>query len=89
MDLIGGASYPQPGEKSLTYNGVLLLNELPEFKHEVLEVNRQTLEDRDVTISRAKFSVTYPTAFMLVPIINSSPSGYFNDPDSPISSSPE
>ncbi|GGW64521.1 magnesium chelatase family protein [Winogradskyella epiphytica] len=86
--LVGGGSYPQPGEISLSHNGVLFLDELPEFKREVLEVMRQPLEDREVTISRAKFTVTYPSSFMLVASMNPSPSGYFNDPDSPITSSP-
>jgi DNA invertase Pin-like site-specific DNA recombinase len=86
--LVGGGSYPQPGEISLSHNGVLFLDELPEFKREVLEVMRQPLEDREVTISRAKFTVTYPSSFMLVASMNPSPSGYFNDPDAPITSSP-
>ncbi len=72
----------------MSHNGVLFLDELPEFKREVLEVMRQPLEDREVTISRAKFTVTYPSSFMLVASMNPSPSGYFNDPDSPITSSP-
>jgi len=67
---------------------VLFLDELPEFKRGVLEVMRQPLEDREVTISRAKFTVTYPSSFMLVASMNPSPSGYFNDPDSPVTSSP-
>ena len=86
--LVGGGSYPQPGEISLSHNGVLFLDELPEFKREVLEVMRQPLEDREVTISRAKFTVTYPSSFMLVASMNPSPSGYFNDPDAPVTSSP-
>ena len=85
--LVGGGSYPQPGEISLSHNGVLFLDELPEFKREVLEVMRQPLEDREVTISRAKFTVTYPSSFMLVASINPSPSGYFNDPNAPMMSS--
>jgi len=86
--LVGGGQYPQPGEISLSHNGVLFLDELPEFKRTVLEVMRQPLEDREVTISRAKFTVTYPSSFMLVASMNPSPSGYFNDPDAPVTSSP-
>lgn len=86
--LVGGGSYPQPGEISMAHNGVLFLDELPEFKREVLEVMRQPLEDREVTISRAKFTVTYPSSFMLVASMNPSPGGYFNDPNAPVTSSP-
>lgn len=88
VSLVGGGSYPQPGEISLAHNGVLFLDELPEFKREVLEVMRQPLEDREVTISRAKFTITYPSSFMLVASMNPSPGGYFNDPNAPVSSSP-
>lgn len=88
VSLVGGGSYPQPGEISLAHNGVLFLDELPEFKREVLEVMRQPLEDREVTISRAKFTITYPSSFMLVASMNPSPGGYFNDPDAPVSTSP-
>lgn len=86
--LVGGGTYPQPGEISLSHNGVLFLDELPEFKRGVLEVMRQPLEDREVTISRARFTVTYPSSFMLVASMNPSPGGYFNDPDAPVASSP-
>ncbi|HLV46232.1 MAG TPA: YifB family Mg chelatase-like AAA ATPase [Flavobacterium sp.] len=89
VSLVGGGSYPQPGEISLAHNGVLFLDELPEFKREVLEVMRQPLEDREVTISRAKFTVSYPSSFMLVASMNPSPSGYFNDGTSPVSSTPQ
>lgn len=87
VSLVGGGSYPQPGEISLAHNGVLFLDELPEFKREVLEVMRQPLEDREVTISRAKFTITYPSSFMLVASMNPSPSGFFNDPTAPVQTS--
>jgi len=79
--LVGGGSDPMPGEISIAHNGVLFLDELPEFKRAVLEVMRQPMEERKVTISRAKVSVDYPASFMLVASMNPCPCGFYTHPD--------
>jgi magnesium chelatase family protein len=79
--LVGGGGNPQPGEISLAHNGVLFLDELPEFKRTVLEVMRQPMEERKVTISRAKVAMDFPASFMLLASMNPCPCGYFNHPE--------
>ncbi|HRO42683.1 MAG TPA: YifB family Mg chelatase-like AAA ATPase [Flavipsychrobacter sp.] len=86
--LVGGGGIPQPGEISLAHNGVLFLDELPEFKRTVLEVMRQPMEERRVTISRAKVTIDFPASFMLIASMNPCPCGYFNHPDKECTCSP-
>ncbi len=79
--MVGGGSNPQPGEISLAHNGVLFLDELPEFKRTVLEVMRQPIEERRITISRARFTIDYPANFMLIASMNPCPCGFYNHPE--------
>ena len=88
MALIGGGNSPQPGEVSLAHNGVLFLDEMPEFGHSVLEVLRQPMEDKHITISRVRYSVDYPSNFTLVASMNPCPCGYYNHPDKECTCSP-
>lgn len=87
--LVGGGGIPQPGEISLAHNGVLFLDELPEFKRTVLEVMRQPMEERKVSISRAKISIDFPASFMLVASMNPCPCGYYNHPEKECTCSPQ
>ena len=88
MALVGGSSVPQPGEISLAHNGVLFLDELPEFNRNVLEVMRQPMEDRKITVSRARMSIDFPASFILLASMNPCPCGYYNHPDKECSCPP-
>ena len=79
--LAGGGAFPQPGEISLAHNGVLFLDELPEFRRETLEIMRQPMEERKLTISRVRYSVNFPANFMLIASMNPCPCGFYNHPD--------
>ena len=81
MALVGGGGLPQPGEISLAHNGVLFLDELPEFRRSVLEVMRQPMEERRVSISRARMSIDFPASFMLLASMNPCPCGFYNHPE--------
>jgi magnesium chelatase family protein len=86
--LTGGGSNPRPGEVSLAHHGILFLDELPEFSRQALEVLRQPMEDRTVTVSRALHSITFPSVFMLVAAMNPCPCGYYNHPQTPCQCNP-
>ena len=87
--MVGGGGFPQPGEISLAHNGVLFLDELPEFKRPLFEVMRQPLEERSVMIARAKFTLDYPANFMLVASMNPYPCGFYNHPEKNCVCSPD